>query len=268
MRAGLMLAAGWLLLRSKTAMDAAAEACRLFVTGVMPGLLPYMTVTLMLTSRLRRPLRPWQLVLMGWCGGSPCGARLLREAGECPFRRRAAAACATMSPMFLLGTLGQWLNSGRAGICLLLACLAGGVAAALTVKETPGASGSNASPEALTLGQAVEMTARTLLMVCGMMALMRVAAKLLTEALSPWPVLSLTVTTLLEVTTGAQAIAALPLPLAMRTALIAGATGFGGAALMLQNRAVLQIFSLPEQIMLQVLHGTVSFLLALGLMQL
>ena len=266
MKIGLILAAGWLLVRSDTAMDAAALSCRLFVTGVLPGLLPYMVVTLMLLSRLKRPLRPWQLVLMGWCGGSPCGARLLREAGDMPHRQRMAAACATMSPMFLLGTLGRWLGSSRAGMCILLANLSGALLASLLLPREAGDTAPLPQPEPLSLGTAVEDTARTLLTVCGIMAVMRVAAALLGEALVDFPAAALIVTALLEVTAGAEAIVSLPLPLPLRTALIAGATGLGGASLLMQNRAVLRVMSLTRQLAVQVVHGGLTFLLALGMM--
>lgn len=266
MKIGLILAAGWLLVRSDTAMDAASLSCRLFVTGVLPGLLPYMVVTLMLLSRLKRPLRPWQLVLMGWCGGSPCGARLLREAGDTPHRQRMAAACATMSPMFLLGTLGRWLGSSRAGVCILLANLAGALLASLLLPRKAGDTAPLPQPEPLSLGAAVEDTARTLLTVCGIMAVMRVAAALLGEALADFPTAALIVTTLLEVTAGTEAIVSLPLPLPLRTALIAGATGLGGASLLMQNRAVLRVMSLTRQLAVQVVHGGLTFLLALGMM--
>ena len=265
MKTFLALAAAWLLLRSEIAMNAASDSCRLFVTSVLPGLLPYMVVTLMLLSRLTRPLWPWQLVIMGWCGGSPCGARLLKEAGEAPNRQRIAAACATMSPMFLLGTLGGWLGSARAGASILLANLAGaGLASLLLPKETGEAAYLQPAP--LSLGEAVESAARTLLTVCGIMAVMRVAAALLCEALAGCPWAALTVTTLLEVTAGAKAIAALPLPLAWRTALLAGATGVGGASLLMQNRAVLRVMPLFRQMAVQAAHGGLAFLLALGLM--
>ena len=74
--------------------------------------------------------------------------------------------------------------------------------------------------------------------------------------------------TLLEVTSGVWEIAALPLPLAVRTALIAAATGFGGASLLLQNRAALgQAGPSPlVQLAWQAVHGGLSGLLTLGLM--
>ena len=96
--------------------------------------------------------------------------------------------------------------------------------------------------------------------------MLRIFATLAAEILPSGLVLP--VTTLLEVTTGTAEIARLPLPLMWRTALIAGATGFGGMAIILQNRAVYPQGFLPlgAQVGWQALHGGMSFLLALGLM--
>lgn len=153
-------------------------------------------------------------------------------------------------------------------MCILAAVVAGGYLTGLMVRPDASAPvASQASP--LSLGEAVEAAARTMLMVCGTMVMLRVLAALATEAagrLLPW--LALPLTTLLEVTTGTQAMAELPLPLPLRTALMAGATGMGGAAVLMQNRACYPkgFMSLGEQARWQVIHGVISFVLALGLM--
>ena len=264
-----------LLVRPALVMDAASDACRLFVQSVMPGLLPYMTISLMAVSRVKR-MSPMLLAALGWGGGSPTGGRLL---GLCPgldarSRVRLVVCCSTMSPMFLLGTIGGWLGSRKAGVCVLLAVLGGGAAAGGLAGMLPRRSmvlTRGEAPAPLSLGQAVEQTMRTLLMVCGTMAVLRVLAALGTELTDRFAsMLTLPMTTLLEVTTGTVRIASLPLPLPLRTAIIAGATGFGGMAVLMQNRAVWPkgMLSLPEQILWQAVHGAASFLIALGLMQL
>lgn len=261
MQALLLALLGWMLLRSATAMDAALAACRLFVSSVLPGLLPYMTFSLMLSSRAGGRLPDWSLMLLGWCGGSPTGARLLAQ--QARRDKRLAVRCATMSPMFLLGTLGQWLKSPTAGVCVLIAVTGGGWLTGLLVQG--GNEGKPNNTEPLPFGQAVASAAQTLLTVCGIMAVLRVLAALLAELL---PALALPIYTLLEVTTGAQLLAQLPFPLPLRAALVAGAAGTGGAAVLLQNRACYPpgLFSLPEQLLYQALHGVISFVLALGLM--
>ena len=266
----LMLA---LLIKSAVVMDAASAACRLFVTAVLPGLFPYMVLSLMAVSRVRR-LSPALVMLLGWGGGSPTGARLLPLCAGLTRREqlRLAVSCATMSPMFLLGTVGGWLGSRSAGAGVLVSVIMGGwltgAMAAAFVADGEGAGGASPSPAAvLPFGAAVEQSARTMLLVCGTMVMLRVFAALAAEALPS--VLALPVATLLEVTTGAVEIAGLPLPLSWRAALIAGATGFGGMAILMQNRAVYPAGLLPieTQLLWQAVHGAVSFLLALGLMQ-
>ncbi len=263
-----------LLLRSQTALAAALAAARLFAGSVLPGLLPYMTLALMLVSRLSRPFSPAALLLLGWGGGSPTGARLLHGYTG-PGRGRLAVRCATMSPMFLLGTAGGWLQNRAAGAVILFSVLASAWLTGFLVREEPPArssAGDTPSDSApLSLGEAIDAAARTMLMVCGTMMLLRTLAALASEALAARaPGAALALTTLLEVTTGAAALAQLPLPLSLRTALIAGATGFGGAAVLLQNRAAYPAgtLSLPRQIVCQAVHGALAFLLALGMMTL
>lgn len=260
MRIFLLLLMGWMLLRSGVAMDAASAACRLFVQSVLPGLFPYMTLSLMLVSRMEA-LPGWGILLLGWCGGSPTGARLMAQRGLRD--KRLAVSCATMSPMFLLGTLGAWLNSPAAGACILLSVVLGGFLTGRLVRGG-GAAQTMQDMEPLTFGQAVEAAARTMLMVCGTMVMLRVLAALLTEYAGA---LRLAVTTLLEVTTGAKAIIELPLPLCLRTAMAAGITGMGGAAVLMQNRACYPRGFMPlwEQALWQGVHGLISFVLALGI---
>lgn len=259
------------LLRPAGAMDSVSAACRLFVTAVLPGLLPYMVLSSMLVSRMRSQ-KAWVLTLLGWCGGSPTGARLTAMSPGLTARQRrfVTVATATMSPMFLLGTCGTWLGSARAGFALLTGVLVGGGLTGALAAIFPGREGQGdigtGSQTPLTLGAAVEQTARTLLTVCGTMAIWRMLADMVSRLMPAW---ALPVTTLMEVTTGVSEMAALPLPLAWRTALIAGATGFGGAAILAQNRAALspaEAMPLTQQLFWQAVHGGISFLLTLGLM--
>ena len=99
-------------------------------------------------------------------------------------------------------------------------------------------------------------------------AFQKSAVELAELAVRLCPPASLLLTTLLEVTRGVQQLAALPLPLALRTALVAGATALGGMAILTQNRTALgpDAPALAFQVFWQAVHGVASFLLALGLM--
>ncbi len=271
----ILLAMGMLclLVRAPQTMDAAAQACRLFVTSVLPGLFPYMTLSLMLTSRFAGKLPPGLFLLLGWGGGSPTGARLLPTVqGGRRERVRLAVSVATMSPMFLLGTVGTWLDSPTAGLAALVSVLAGGYVTGLLAgkfnREDAGTESLRTETGPMLFGAAVETAAGTMLLVCGTMVMLCVAASLAAQLLPE--AAALPVTMALEVTTGVAAIADAPWPLALRTAVIAGAAGFGGLAGILQNRTVYEEGFLPlwAQIGWQAVHGAVSFLLALGMMRL
>ena len=177
-----------------------------------------------------------------------------------------------MSPMFLYGTLGQWLHSPLAGLCILLAVLTGGLTASALVtgrKDAPPPSIAQplAAP-ALTLGTAVEKASVTLLTVCGCMVLGNVFASLFSHFFQALPQgIQLGVSCLLEVTTASRALVALPLPLPLRVALLSGETGFGALAILMQNRALgpTGLMSFPCQLGCQLLHGLISALVGYGL---
>jgi len=173
-----------------------------------------------------------------------------------------------MSPMFLLGTIGSWLNSRIAGAIVLLSVLAGGCCAGRLAKRWTRVTSAEKVPEEamspVSFARAVEDSARTMLLVCGTMTMLRVFATL-TDFLPD--AMRLPLTTLLEVTTGAVTIANLPAPLPLRIALLSAATGFGGCAVIMQNRALYPqgLMRLGEQLAWQALHGVISGALALGI---
>lgn len=268
-----MLCAALLLLRPETVLDAAGEACRLFALSVLPGLYPYMILLLLALARLPAQAPFGVLVALGWGAGSPCGAKICRARQDVwPLRRlrRLAVCCGTMSPMFLYGTLGRWLHSGTAGLCVLLAVWAGGWLAAQTLgagdRVPPAAPPSPAPP--LSLGMAVEQASTAMLTVCGCMVLGNVYSALIPALLPGLPQgVQLGISCLLEVTCASQRLAQLPLPLTVRVGLLSGETGFGALALLLQNRALgpRGLWPLPQQLGFQLLHGILSALTGYGL---
>lgn len=269
-----MLCAGAMLLRPEVSLQAAADACALFARSVLPGLYPYMILLLVALDRLPAQAPYPLLVALGWGAGSPCGAKICaaRQGRMDPRTlRRLTVCCGTMSPMFLYGTLGQWLQSPRAGLCILLAVLAGGLAVSAALpgggeSRQPSSAFSQAAP--MSLGAAVEKASITLLTVCGCMVLGNVLSALLPALLPGLPQgARLGIACLAEVTTGSRALALLPLPLELRVALLSGETGFGALAILLQNRALgpRGLMPLWAQLGFQLLHGLLSALVGYGL---
>lgn len=269
-----MLCAGAMLLRPEVSLQAAADACALFARSVLPGLYPYMILLLVALDRLPAQAPYPLLVALGWGAGSPCGAKICaaRQGRMDPRTlRRLTVCCGTMSPMFLYGTLGQWLQSPRAGLCILLAVLAGGLTASAALpggeaSRQPSLAFSQAAP--MSLGAAMEKASITLLTVCGCMVLGNVLSALLPALLPGLPSgVRLGIACLAEVTTGSRALALLPLPLELRVALLSGETGFGALAILLQNRALgpRGVMPLWAQLGFQLLHGLLSALVGYGL---
>lgn len=269
-----MLCAGAMLLQPEVSLQSAADACALFARSVLPGLYPYMILLLVALDRLPAQAPYPLLVALGWGAGSPCGAKICaaRQGRMDPRAlRRLTVCCGTMSPMFLYGTLGQWLQSPRAGLCILLAVLAGGLAASAALpgggeSRQPSSAFSQAAP--MSLGAAVEKASITLLTVCGCMVLGNVLSALLPALLPGLPQgARLGIACLAEVTTGSRALALLPLPLELRVALLSGETGFGALAILLQNRALgpRGLMPLWAQLGFQLLHGSLSALVGYGL---
>ena len=186
--------------------------------------------------------------------------------------RRLTVCCGTMSPMFLYGTLGQWLQSPRAGLCILLAVLAGGMAASAALpgggeSRQPSSAFSQAAP--MSLGAAVEKASITLLTVCGCMVLGNVLSALLPALLPGLPQgARLGIACLAEVThRQPRPGPASPAAGASGSAASAGKTGFGALAILLQNRALgpRGLMPLWAQLGFQLLHGLLSALVGYGL---
>ena len=264
-----MLCAGAMLLRPEVSLQAAADACALFARSVLPGLYPYMILLLVALDRLPAQAPYPLLVALGWGAGSPCGAKICaaRQGSMDPRAlRRLAVCCGTMSPMFHYGTLGQWLQSPRAGLCVLLGVWAGalGISALLPRGNAfPGLSSAFSPAAPLSLGAAVEKASITLLTVCGCMVLGNVLSALVPALLPGLPGgVRLALACLAEATTGCRALALLPLPLEIRVGLLSGETGFGALAILLQNRALgpRGLMSPWAQLGFQLLHGLLSAL--------
>lgn len=266
----LLGAMAFLLFQAPSAMRAAEDACYLFVHSVLPGLFPYLVLSQMFLSRCPSHMPSWGLMLLGWCGGSPSGARMLSLRPGLSYRKQKelALACATMSPMFLSGTLGTWLQSRLAGWIALVSVLCGGyLTGKLGVWRCPKDADtlpSASTPAPVSITNAIESASKTMLLVCGTMTMCRVFLSFFVFLPSPYHLL---ITTLLEVTTATQELAQLSVPLPLRTALVSGASAFGGMAILMQNRVYYpqHFLSLPGQIFWQSVHALLTFLLALGL---
>lgn len=115
---------GMLLYAPSAGTQAAKNALKLWGLEVVPSLFPYMVFCRMLSARLKAYDVPVALSssALGLLGGSPAGAAALSADGTGNSRVLLLPLCAltgTMSPMFLYGTVGRWMNASRAYSLLL-----------------------------------------------------------------------------------------------------------------------------------------------------
>lgn len=252
---------GAMLIFPLQAAEAARQGLLLWARAVAPVLGPFLTLMLLLSSRL--PGGAGGRILLSWLCGSPGGARLmqtLRPRGNAA--RRYAAMTGTMSPIFFLATVGGWLGSPASGRKILLCHLGGALLAGLCFRGGERAGYTTSAP--MPLAQALRESALALLNVALCMALGCICARMAACALPrlpPWA--GVGVQCLLEVTGGVQALAALRPRLVCP--LVCAACSLGGLSLLMQNGAVWRESGLGLGALLfcRALHAAFAFLLCL-----
>lgn len=282
--------AGLFLAYPDATIQAACDACNLWAQSVMPGLFPFLVVMLYLTRFLpgsqpkgtnqRRmtglPTGGVRLAAMGLLSGSPGGARLALERITL-FTPRSllcfGAYTGTMSPMFIIGTLGGWIGSHRFGAVMLLAhwigaLLAGQIVNLVSKPSQPAISNIASTPPAAGgLSQLINSAAQAMLTVCGCMMLGNVLA-VICQQIFPLPdAWAAAMQSALEVTAGCHRILRLGISNTyLEASLLCAAVSFGGVSILMQNLAFYQSALSPYKLVgVRLLHailaGCVCYLL-------
>lgn len=253
-----------LCLRPQAAMAAARGALRLWASGVLPALFPYLVLSRLLAGMTGGV---WALPV-ALLAGSPAGARLLALT-ETDARRAQwkAALCATASPLYVLGTLdggarmlaAHWLGAaGSAGLVALI-----GRAGRAPRRESARPQRSSVVPAFLP--EIIADSALTLLSVAGCMTFFSVAAALVEAFLTPSAGLGAVLAAALEMAGGCARIVALGLPSPLREACLCAAVSFGGLSVFMQNAPYLKQAGakLSMQMGAKLTHAAISFALCL-----
>ena len=260
---GFGILAGAMLAFPGEAAAAAGEGFMLWARAVAPVLGPFLVCMLMLSSRVGGGTA--LKTVLGWMCGSPGGARLMQGSGlKGKSALRAAAMTGTMSPMFFLGTVSEWLGDTRAGRLILLCHIAGALLLGLCIPGGGKAAPVPAVPAALP--HALRDTALALLTVALCMMLGCTAARMTACAfprLPGWAAAALQCA--LEVTGGVKAL--IGLGAHHRVALVCGACSFGGLSILLQNAAFWQEsgVGMGRLLLLRMAHAAISSALCLAL---
>lgn len=120
--------------------NAARTALRVFGLDIVPTLFPYMVLTRTLMTMMKgmNGSSLWILALLGWMGGSPSGASMIRtlSVSQTMNRRTLLAMCAltgTISPVFLLRTVQAWFGDSRLLMLLAVSHFAGAALSSLVI---------------------------------------------------------------------------------------------------------------------------------------
>lgn len=138
--AGCLLMMGMVFAYPDITANAARTALRVFGLDIVPTLFPYMVLTRTLMTMMKgmNGSSIWMLALLGWLGGSPSGASMIRtfSATHAMHRRSTLALCTltgTISPVFLLRTVHAWFGDSHLLTLVAASHFAGAALSSLVV---------------------------------------------------------------------------------------------------------------------------------------
>ena len=291
-----------LFLFPQAAMQGTREGILLWANAVLPALIPFYIATQLMQqcggfSLLNPLLRPvcrllslpddfGGLLLAGWLSGAPGGARLLAQVtDDQSLCTRLCAAFTVTSPLFLIGTVGQLLDSARLGALIygihLLAALCTGLLWRGYGKKSstaPSFAPRTSEPFLTALPEALRSSCLSLLFIGSAVAffsavtavlnalgLVSALQSVLRHAL-PEDTVSALLAGLFEVSQGTLCAAKARLSLPLRLSLLCAFASFGGVSVLCQAKVFLQQRVSASAYFLQRLtHAALSFCLCRGL---
>ncbi len=261
-----------LLIFSDAAVAAGKSAVSLCLTRVFPALFPFYVASTLFSSgglyrrvqercpRLMMPL----CFLLGSISGYPVGARLCSLTGKSEW----AVYCNLSNPAFLLGVVCIGMLNDKSFLPALMlahygAALLALIAESLLHRNDAPAGVSAAAPAPVSFTKAVGDGMNAMLSVGGCILFFSVCAaiiKLLFSLEGRLP--GALITGLLEMTAGCEAVAALSLPMRLKTALIAAIISFGGLSVGMQTLSAAEDVCAPAYLAGKAFQSGLAFLIA------
>lgn len=183
-----------LILDTKTAMHAMADAVEICLRTVIPSLFPFFIISIMLTGMLQGcaasflqplvrllgiPSGCESIFIIGLLGGYPVGAKCIAQTYDAGALSKAQAErllgfCCNAGPAFLFGMAGRLFDKAYIpwalwGIHLLAAVIVG-----IILPKLPHENAKKIPPVTITLPEALEQSVKTMGCVCGWIVLFRV----------------------------------------------------------------------------------------------
>lgn len=271
---------GLLLSYPQVAIEAARSACALWVNSVMPALFPYLVLSQLLAACLQNDALTIPLAMLG---GSPAGARLI-SLSQVPKDKtqRLAALCATVSPLYILGTLqcdfrmllAHWLGALVPWLCIRImqgrvmkgerhSSSAKIIQSAVANSHSVTSTGHNttSTKNIANMPQAIADAVMAMLSVCGCMVIFSVLSALTFRVLPLSARMSAFLMCVLEMAGGCAGILSLGLQHTQTVPLLCAAVSFGGFSIFLQNAIFLKKtgINLRVQFLARVLHACAAY---------
>ena len=259
-RAGWLAAvalAACLLAEPETALNAAREAMASWAEAVAPALFPFMALMPMLTCgdavRAYERLLGWAArplfrlpggaapaIVIGMAAGSPAGAMAaVRVAAQAGLRRdqleRLVACACGLSPAFLVSGVGAAMLGSPADGWILLRAQLGTQLLLLAATRWMSGGGAPVPASEGDSAAAIGGAVRGVLNVCGYMVLFNVLGAMAAALAGGGAGTALVC--MLDLPSGARAVAAMPLPREGKLLALAAMSGFGGICIAAQNLA-------------------------------
>lgn len=251
-----------LILDSRCAAASAAASLELCLRTLIPALFPLLVVGAMLVPRLSQvrlrglsrllgiPEGSEGIAILGCVGGFPVGAACAVQAVQSGGldRKQAQRMLGMVSfcgPSFLFGVIGNVLSTEQAAMLFLIQL----ETAVLLGLLWPGSGGNpfrGDAMEAVSIGDALLRSIRSMALVCGWVVLAGVAGGLLRKWTASFlPSAAVTVLSgILELTNGVLALPTIPSPV-LRLILCTGFVCFGGVSVLLQIGALASSAGIP-----------------------
>ena len=272
-----------LIFDSKTAAAGAAEGIALCLQVAIPSLLPFLVLSMLLTSSLSgrsvRLLRPLGrlcgipagsegLLIVGLLGGYPVGAQNVTAAYRGgmlskPAAQRMLGFCSNAGPAFIFGiTAGQfdaaWIPWALWGIHILSAVVVGYL---LPGKEAAASRMKARNPRSLT--QCVKESTGIMAGICGWIVLFRIVIGFLRKWFLPllpqWA--QVTAMGILELTNGCCSLDQIPNS-GLRMIVASGLLAFGGLCVVMQTSSAVTGLGLGMYLPGKLLQSIISLCLA------
>lgn len=221
----------------------AREAMKVWGLDVVPSLFPYMVFCRLLSETLRKKEIPatWAVSFLGLLGGSPSGSAIISSYADSLCRRQILSLYAltgAVSPMFLIGSVGDWLHNPKVGLLLAFVQTISAIfsffcASAFSSSINSISAASNLSPPSRS--DPIRESLSAVFSVGGYIVLFSVLSGM--SSLIPYlnSVSNALVHAVMEAAGGMHSLCICALSAKAKAVILAAASGFGGFSILFQN---------------------------------